>query len=134
MSAWGISNFENDTALAWIETLVQDKEGSSIKQLVKDFVKNFDVEETTLIECSQFLAVAEVLAGLIGSPCEDFPTELNEWVESKYIKIEKDILTIAQDGVALVVKDSEAKEMFLDSGYFASWEKEQKDLIKRLGE
>ena len=30
--------------------------------------------------------------------------------------------------------DSEAKEMYLDSGYFKSWEKAQKDLIKRLSE
>lgn len=134
MSAWGISNFENDTALAWIEELVQEKDGGSIKQLVKDFVQTFDPEETTLIECSKFLAVAEVLAGLIGAPCEDFPTELNDWIDGKYIKIEKDILTKAQDGVALIVKESEAKEMFLDSGYFSSWEKEQKNLIKRLGE
>ena len=134
MSAWGISNFENDTALNWIENLIEQADGSSIDGAIKNFVISFDPEETSLIECSEFLTVAEVLAGLLGNPSEDFGDELTDWVETKYIKIEQDIIDKAKDGVALVLKDSEAKEMYLDTGYQKSWVETQKGLLKRLSE
>mgnify|MGYP006146848881 CR=1 FL=1 len=134
MSAWGISNFENDSALNWIENLIEQADGSSIDGAIKSFVTSFDSEETSLIECSKFLAVAEVLAGLLGSPSEDFPDELTDWVETKYIKIEQDIIDKAKEGVALIIKDSEAKEMYLGSGYQKSWDETQNGLLKRLSE
>lgn len=134
MSAWGISNFENDTALNWIGELIEGQSGDSIDGLIKSFITSFHPERTSLIDCSQFLAVAEVLAGLLGNPSEDFPDELKDWIETKYIKIEQDVVDKAKKGVQLVLKDSEAKEMYWDSGYQKSWVKAQKDLIKRLSE
>lgn len=134
MSAWGISNFENDTALNWVEKVIQQKEVSNLQTSIETFVANFSPEETSLIECSEFLTVAETVAGLIGNPAEDFPEELKDWIESKYIKIEQATIDQAVKGVKNIMVDSEAKEMFLDSGYFKSWEKSQKDLIKRLSE
>lgn len=134
MSAWGISNFENDTALNWVENLVQKNKVSNLSTSVDEFLANFSSEETTLIECSEFLTVAETIAGLVGSPAEDFPEELNDWIESKYIKIEQATIDATIKGVENIVKDSEAKEMYSDSGYFKSWEKTQENLIKRLFE
>ena len=134
MSAWGISNFENDTALDWVSDVVQKKEVSSLKDTISAFLASFSADETSLIECSKFLTIAETIAGLVGSPAEDFPEELNDWVESKYIKIEQATIDHAIKGAKLIMSDSEAKEMYLDSGYFKSWEKTQKDLIKRLSE
>jgi len=134
MSAWGISNFENDTALNWVSRIVEQKEVSNLSDSINDFISDFSPEETSLIECSEFLTIAETIAGLIGSPAEDFPEELKEWIESKYIKIEQSTIDNAKKGVKLIMVDSEVKEMFLDSGYFKSWEKTQKDLIKRLSE
>ena len=134
MSAWGISNFENDTALDWVNEIIQEQDLTSLKDSIDSFLKDFSVEHTSLIECSRFLTIAETIAGLIGSPNEDFPEELNDWVESKYINIDKSTIDDAKKGVKLIMTDSEAKEMYLDSGYFKSWEKAQKDLIKRLSQ
>ncbi|MBL57629.1 MAG: hypothetical protein CMP61_10595 [Flavobacteriales bacterium] len=134
MSAWGISNFENDTALDWVAYLIEEKQGINFKKFINTFVSEFTPDETSLIECSKFLTVAETVAGLAGNPADDFPEELSDWVETKYIKIEQVTLDKAIEGVKLVMVDSEAKEMYLDSGYFKSWEKAQKDLIKRLSE
>lgn len=134
MSAWGISNFENDTALDWVNKVIQLKEMSTLETSVDGFLANFSPEETSLIECSEFLTIAETIAGLVGSPAEDFPEELNDWIESKYIKIEQTTIDKVKKGVKQVMTDSEAKEMYLDSGYFKSWEKSQLDLIKRLSE
>lgn len=134
MSAWGISNFENDTALDWVNSIIQQKEVSTLKTSVEEFLTSFSSEETTLIECSKFLTIAETIAGLLGAPAEDFPEELNDWIESKFIKIEQSTIDDTRKGVKLILKDSEAKEMYVDSGYYKSWEKAQKDLLKRLSE
>jgi|TARA_B110000261_G_C13035873_1_gene338229 hypothetical protein len=132
MSAWGISNFENDSALGFVGSLIEEDNGETIDGIIKNFVSTFDPEDTTLVDCSRFLAVAEVLAGLLGSPSEDFPDEMTDWIETKYIKIEQDIIVQAKKGVSLILKDSEAKEMYWGSGYQTSWVKAQKDLLKRL--
>ena len=134
MSAWGISNFENDTALDWVSDVIQKKKVNSLSDSIKEFISGFSPDETSLIECSKFLTIAETIAGLVGSPAEDFPEELNDWVESKYIKIEQSTIDASIKGVKLILEDSEAKEMYLDSGYFKAWEKAQNDLIKRLSE
>ena len=134
MSAWGISNFENDTAMDWVDYLIQENKGVNFKDFVNTFIDDFASDQTTLIECSKFLTVAETIAGLVGNPAIDFPEELADWIEKKYIKIEQKTLNKTKEGVKLVMLDSEAKEMYLDSGYFKSWEKAQKDLIKRLSE
>lgn len=134
MSAWGISNFENDTAMDWVDYLIQENKGVNFKDFVNTFIDDFASDQTTLIECSKFLTVAETIAGLVGNPAIDFPEELADWIEKKYIKIEQTTLNKTKKGVKLVMLDSEAKEMYLDSGYFKSWEKAQKDLIKRLSE
>lgn len=134
MSAWGISNFENDSALDWVSNIIEQNKVSSLSSTINKFIANFSIEETTLIKCSVFLAVAETIAGLVGNPAEDFPDELKDWSETKYIRIEQITMDNAIKGIDMILKDSEAREMFLDSGYYASWEKSQKDLIKRLAE
>jgi hypothetical protein len=132
MSAWGISNFENDTALSWVNDIINRKEVENFKESVEGFVESFSPEETSLMDCSKFLTVAETIAALLGSPCQDFPEELQDWIENKYIKIEASTIESAKIGIRLIMKSSEVKEMYLDSGYFKSWEKTQKNLIKRL--
>ncbi len=132
MSAWGVSNFENDTALDWVGKIVKQKDINVITNSIDKFVNGFNAEETTLINCSKFLTIAEILAGLLGSPAEDFPEELTDWIESKYINIEQSTIDTAIEGVRLLMNESEVREMYLDSGYFNSWDKAQKNLIKRL--
>ena len=132
MSAWGISNFENDTALDWVGKIVNQKDINVITNSIDKFVNGFNAEETTLINCSKFLTIAEILAGLLGSPAEDFPEELTDWIESKYINVEQSTIDTAIEGVRLLMNESEVREMYLDSGYFNSWDKAQKNLIKRL--
>ena len=134
MSAWGISNFENDTALDWVDKVIQQKQMSDLSRLIDSFITDFTPNETSLIECSRFLTVAEIVAGFVGSPAEDFPEELTDWIELKYIKIEQTTIDKTVKGVKLIMLESEAKEMYVDSGYFKAWEKAQKDLIKRLSE
>ncbi len=132
MSAWGISNFENDTALDWVNEIIQEKEITSLEESIKSFLQDFSVECTSLMDCSKFLTIAETVAALLGKPDSDFPEELKEWIDSQSFTIDEVTIDAAKKGVKLIMTDSEAKEMYLDSGYFKSWEKAQKNLIKRL--
>tara|TARA_B100001173_G_C16011689_1_gene558002 strand:+ start:465 stop:869 length:405 start_codon:yes stop_codon:yes gene_type:complete len=134
MSAWGISNFENDTALDWVNEVIHRKEVENFKESIDGFLKSFSLEETSLNDCSIFLTLAETIAALLGAPGQDFPEELQDWIETKYIKIESSTIDNAKKGVQLIMNGSEVREMYLDSGYFTSWEKTQKNLIKRLSE
>lgn len=132
MSAWGVSNFENDTALDWIESVIIEGEDLDIKSEVFDFLEDFHPEETSLQDCCKFLTIAELIAALIGHPAEDIPEEMTDWVQNQYIQLEVGIIKKAQEGVNKILVNSEAKEMYLDSGYFKTWEKIQRNLIKRL--
>ena len=78
MSAWGISNFENDTALDWVNDVIHRKEVENFKESVEFFLKSFSVENTSLMDCSKFLAIAETMAALLGAPGQDFPEELQD--------------------------------------------------------
>lgn len=132
MSAWGISNFDNDTAIYWIQRLVEEEEDGLLKNTIENFIKNFRSDRTDLIECSEFLAASEVVAALTGNPSDELPVELEDWIQSQYVQIDQAALEKCAKGVDQIIRDSELKEMFLDSGYFKSWDKEQRNLIKRL--
>ena len=132
MSSWGITNFENDVALDFVAELVASSDDLELSVEIDRFNASFKPEETTLDECLLFLTKMELLAGLIGTPSNDMPLELKDWIEGKYIKVETAVLKNAVKGVQLVLTDSEAKEMYLDSGYFNAWTRAQKDLVKRL--
>ena len=121
MSAWGISNFENDTALDWVNEVIHRKEVENFKESIDGFLKSFSLEETSLNDCSIFLTLAETIAALLGAPGQDFPEELQDWIETKYIKIESSTIDNAKKGVQLIMNGSEVREMYLDSGYFTSW-------------
>ena len=86
--SWGISNFENDAALAWVNDLIHDKSAELLKETVMNFLENFDPEETDIDQCSRFLAACETLAALVGNPPEEMPIELEDWIEKKYTQLD----------------------------------------------
>jgi len=134
MSAWGITNFENDVALDYVEELTTHKKQLSITTFFDAFSAKFNPDETTLDECLEFFTIAEILAAIQGAPGEDLPLELKDWIELCYIQVEPGLAKQAVEIVELLLKDSEAKEMYCDTPYYKAWQTSQKDLIKRLNE
>jgi hypothetical protein len=130
--SWGISNFENDAALAWVNDLINDKSASLLKETVMSFLENFDPEDTDIDQCSRFLAACETFAALVGNPPEEMPIELEDWIEKKYTQLEVSIFKNCVTGIDLILKESEIRALYEDSGYLKSWIKNQEDLIKRL--
>jgi len=134
MSAWGITNFENDVALSFVEKITTHEKQLSIESYLSTFSDKFDPDETTLDECLELFTVVEILAAVQGAPCEELPIELQEWIVKCYIQVETIVAKDAVEVVELVMKDSEAKEMYVDTPYYKAWVTAQKDLIKRLKE
>lgn len=132
MSAWGITNFENDIALDFVTSLVEERKEFSISSYTDVFKAKFNPDETTLDECMELLVVAELLAALLGEPSEDIPIEMKTWIEGKYIKIESELTNAMIDLVKLLIKDSEIKEMYCDTPYYKVWTESQTNLLKRL--
>lgn len=132
MAAWGITNFENDVALKFVDDLVKHKVQFSIGDYVAFFEQKFDPEATSLDDCLGFFTVAELLAAIQGEPAEDLPLELKDWIESKYIKVEQSLTDQTIKVLQLLLKDSEAKEMYSDGPYYKAWQTCQKNLLKRL--
>lgn len=131
MSAWGINNFENNVALDWLEELIQSN-GSEVKAFMNSFVQHFNPEETTLDNCFKFLAICELFAIINHNPADDLPSELLDWMERTYVENQKEPLEVCAKGLKLILKDSEIKEMYLDSEYYESWKEIQENLLKRL--
>ncbi len=131
MSAWGINNFENDVALDFVGEVIAGNV-SLVKSFAEGFVANFHPEETSLDECFAFLALCELFAAIKKKPSEDIPSELTDWLERTLIQVDNEPLNICIKGLQLILKDSEAKEMYLDTEYYNAWEEIQKDLLKRL--
>lgn len=132
MAAWGITNFENDVALDFVNEMVTNGKQLSIGEYVDVFLKNFDAEQTSLDECLTLLTVAEILAAILGEPSEDLPIELKEWVERSYIQVDTKVVGKVEKAIQLLLKDSEAKEMYCDTPYYKAWKKVQDELLKRL--
>ena len=131
MSAWGIKNFENDVALDFVAEVI-DNNGTLIKSFAEGFVTNFHTEETSLDECFAFLALCELFAAIKKKPSDDVPSELTDWLERTLIELDNEPLKVCIKGLQLIINDSEAKEMYLDTEYFESWLDVQDDLLKRL--
>ena len=131
MSAWGINNFENDVALEFVNEVINTN-AKLVKGIAESFVNNFHPENTSLDDCFTFLSICEIFAAINKKPSEDVPSELEDWLERFYIEIDQEPLKLCTKGLLLILKDSEVKEMYLDTEYFKAWEDVQKDLLKRL--
>lgn len=131
MSAWGINNFENDVALDFVSEVVAGNV-SLVKSFAEGFVNSFHPEETSLDECFAFLALCELFAAIKKKPSEDIPSELTDWLERTLVEVDKEPINICIQGLKLILEDSEAKEMYLDTEYYENWLDVQTDLLKRL--
>ncbi len=132
MSAWGITNFENDVALQLVEQLTRHEKIFSVDAFFESFSNVFDPEQTTLDECLEAITMVEIFAAIQGSPDPELPLELKDWLELSGFQIASEQAAQATKIVEMLMKESEVKEMYVDTPYYKAWKKVQDDLIKRL--
>lgn len=131
MGAWGIKNFENDTAMDWVSEF---NESPSLSFLEKTLNKAFNDEYLEADDACEILATAEVLAAIKGKPGIDFPEEINSnslAIPDTGILIPKAIKAIEK---ILTAGESELLELWNEGNETEEWENVLADLKLRLSE
>ncbi|MDR1370955.1 MAG: DUF4259 domain-containing protein [Dysgonamonadaceae bacterium] len=130
MGAWGYKNFENDSALDWLNEYVSDPTESELNEIF-DYVlerEEFLDSEESLIA----LAASEIIAAGLYSGSSDFPQEVN--AAELGISISKSLIKKAIDSINKILshKQSELRILWEESEEFQVWKHYQEILIKRL--
>jgi hypothetical protein len=131
MGAWDIGSFANDDALDWLIDL-QDEDDLGILEDAFAVVIDQKGQLPDATDSAVTIAAGEVLAALLGSPLEDLPGEVTEWLPGKP-KPDKDLVQQAQEALRLVLDESELRELWEEVEEFNAWREEVEGLITRLG-
>ena len=146
MGTWGITIFEDDTALEFYDNYCQ------LSQSVQDLKDAFEVVLATdydtdklleaFLEPVRALVYAEIIAKVLGKPVETFPSEdyHRDWDLQKidFDKISKhlndDLLQKAIDAVHKIKTDNHIHYtlLWVESDYYDEWQAYLDDLITRL--
>lgn len=129
---WGIGNFDNDTAMNWIQAFSEKPKPFALDEALKKVEEAKRMHQVNIAQCETALAAAELVALLAGNPSEDFPDEVGTFLKGLPIKPPKEMLDRARRTVERIAQDSELKELWEESGDVATWLEVQGDLIERL--
>ena len=127
MGAWGMKSFENDMAMEFLYEI--QEHGRDVLVMAFNFPRQTKVEQLTADQASQIIAGAELLAGKFGVR-GDMPVEARRMLPSK--SLTHDLLGPVYDAVSGVIKDSELRELWLESDNFKAWEQDVLGLLERL--
>lgn len=144
MGAWGVKNFENDTALDWVQDFTEGNDPDMIRETLEMVLgegeesegSNGDEEEYLDEDiCSSALAAAEIVAALRGRPASDLPDDARAWVQKhgKRVKVDQDLIDTTHDVIARIAADSELRDLWMDSDDAEAWEGVLTDLQSRIG-
>jgi Domain of unknown function (DUF4259) len=130
MGAWGHGSFDNDDAMDWVAEL----EGAESTQPISDAlnaVRDVGDDYLEVTEAAMGLAAAEVVAALFGKPTAKLPDEVTTWVAGQKPP-KPGLVKKAQWVVQRVLKDSELKELWVESDDADKWKQETEGLLQRL--
>jgi hypothetical protein len=131
MGAWGLGNFENDSAMDWLVDFAVKPELSVIEEpfnTVLNATEFIDSEESFVA-----LAASEIIAACGDLPCNDFPEDISLKELKPLMKLE----TISR-AIQVIYKilhfeqHSELRELWQESDEYEDWIAIQNELIKRL--
>jgi len=126
MGAWGIKNFENDTAIDWLNEFQQEADSTSVEILLDVLLNEPDFidDEESFITLG-YLELLAINQGLIGSTIDiniSFHVTIN--IIEKTIKAAHKILFFENH--------SELRELWEESEEYLEWQDYQLFLIKTL--
>ena len=129
MGAWGHSAFENDDALDWVAEL-EVAADTSILMASFEAVLGTDKDYIEIPEASITISAAEVVAALLGQADPSLPLEVQTWVAGQE-NVDVKVFEQARSAVNRVLKDSELKDVWEDSGS-DDWKMGVEALLRRL--
>ncbi|MFQ3610756.1 MAG: DUF4259 domain-containing protein [Fimbriimonadales bacterium] len=132
MGAWDVGAFDNDEAIDWVSDLIEQDDPALITGVIQSIVRLGESEEYLEADlCNEAIAAMEVLAALKGSSAPDFPEEVQEWV-SRHSPPSPDLVKLALQALHFIRTDSELKELWQETDYFADWNAFLDELENRL--
>ncbi|MDQ3047248.1 MAG: DUF4259 domain-containing protein [Bacteroidota bacterium] len=140
MGAWGLKNFENDSALDFTADVL---EGS--KNLIKNAIlkiNNANADDyLESDDCVEALAAMEFIATAKGNAPTDLTDDLQKWLKKNDVLQFKsglfgkklDMTELSLKALDRISSNSELKELWEESEEFNDWLKIIEDLKQRLG-
>lgn len=134
MGAWGLLNFENDTALDFVADL-EEKGIMEIKTTI-DIINS--IGEDAYLDadlCCEALVAIEYLAAAKGNKSTDFPEEASAWLTDsrRYDLLDmRYIVAKSKDAIDRIQHNSELKELWEDTDEFDAWVNVLTDLNTRI--
>lgn len=135
MAAWGINNWENDDAVAWLEAFSEKQSIDKIERLFSDAIEE---EEPNERRGSHVLAAAELLAISQGNEPEEYDeTLIDDYeidLEGVLEWIDADLINLAIHAVEKIseAEDSELRQLWEEVDELEHWLMVVGDLKKRL--
>lgn len=135
MAAWGINNWENDDAVAWLEAFSEKQSIDKIERLFTDAIEEEEPNERL---GSHVLAAAELLAISQGNEPEEYDeTLIDDYeidLESIHEWVDVDLVNLAIHAIEKISEseDSELRQLWEEVDELDHWMFVIEDLKKRL--
>jgi len=130
MGAWGVGNFDNDTALDWVYDLEEYEDTTLIEQTL-DAIDEEDIDASSAEEA---LIAIEVIARLLGNFKDDaYGEDVDKWVKANPHEVSDELLEKAKKTIVLILgENSELRELWEETNDYQSWIDVVKELYGRL--
>lgn len=135
MAAWGINNWENDDAVAWLEAFSEKQSIDKIERLFTDAIEEDEPSEKL---GAYVLAAAELLAISQGNEPEEYDeTLIDDYeidLENIHEWIDADLVNLTMHAVEKISEseDSELRQLWEEADELDHWMFVIEDLKKRL--
>jgi len=132
MSTWDYYNFDNDAAADFAEDFRSTPNEATLYEALATAAE--EEGHLELVEASQALAAAEIVAGILGKPAEDIPPGLLPAIVRLDAGDTEDLRELAEQAVTAVLERSELQQQWAARSDYANWEQLQQNLLTRLKE
>ncbi len=129
MGAWGIGNFDNDTAMDWLQEFHEQPTEAALSEVFSNVTENDEFIDAD--EGSMLLVAAEIIAAIKSRKNNDYPDEVRLFDE---IKVQNDLSDKALKAIDMVSQsdDSELKQLWQETEDFGRWNAVVIDLKNRI--
>lgn len=140
MGAWDVGHFDNDSALDWVQDILEGNDLKQVKKLLSSIANpkgifGFFKSKENYLDADQAcygLVAGEVIATIIGKPSDELPDDLMEWIQSNDFSVTKPEIDMARKAIVRIKEDSELRELWVESDEFEEWKQKVEDLERRL--
>ena len=132
MGAWGLGNFDNDTACDWVYDLEEVMDLSVIEKSINEVFEEECIDSDIACEA---LAAVDTLARLNGhfGVKNSYTETVDKWVQKNKLDVPGELIEKAKKAIKHIISESsELFELWSESEELDNWLTEIESLEKRL--